>query len=80
MKLRAAGFLLKHRVSKKKKPPPAMSAHACTIVRSRLGVPLNNLFIFETANEREYSLILKFAFISVHSRFVIWASYLSENL
>ena len=40
---------------------------------------LNNLLIFETANEREYSLISKFAFISVHSRFVIWASYLSEN-
>ena len=40
---------------------------------------LNNSLIFETANGREYSLISKFAFISVHSRFVIWASYLSEN-
>ncbi|NUM75118.1 hypothetical protein HUU40_12215 [candidate division KSB1 bacterium] len=40
---------------------------------------LNNLFIWGTANKREYSLILKFAFIGVHSRFEIWASYLIDN-
>ncbi|RIK68464.1 hypothetical protein DCC62_24310, partial [candidate division KSB1 bacterium] len=32
-----------------------------------------------TANKREYPLILKFAFIGVHSRFEIWASYLIDN-
>ncbi|KAA0224318.1 hypothetical protein EDS67_23835 [candidate division KSB1 bacterium] len=40
---------------------------------------LNNVLIWGTANKREYSLVLKFAFIGVHSRFEIWASYLSDN-
>ena len=40
---------------------------------------LNNLLIWGTANKREYPLILKFAFIGVHSRFEIWASYLIDN-